>query len=189
MKQSSLEIYNDNELIYLAREQNEIAYEILQKKYTPIILKEAKNFKNVYPNIGLELNDYILEGRFALDKAIYYFDEKYDNLFFTYAVNCIHLGLLTFIRKNKKDYCLNSALELSEEIIYKKEEHYFHHLQAKNEIEKLISKLKQIEIKILFLKLKGYSYQMISSKLDIPVKKVDNTLSKIRNIVQKNRKE
>ena len=40
MKQSSLEIYNDNELIYLAREQNEIAYEILQKKYTPIILKE-----------------------------------------------------------------------------------------------------------------------------------------------------
>ena len=128
MKQSSLEIYNDNELIYLAREQNEIAYEILQKKYTPIILKEAKNFKNVYPNIGLELNDYILEGRFALDKAIYYFDEKYDNLFFTYAVNCIHLGLLTFIRKNKK---FSGIEELSHQLDQDKRDikQYFYELE------------------------------------------------------------
>lgn len=189
MKQSNLEIYNDNELIYLAREQNEIAYEILQKKYTPIILKESKKLKSIYPNIGLELNDYILEGRVALDNAIYYFNEEYDNLFFTYAVNCIHLRLLTFVRKNKKDCCLNNAIEWSEEILYKAGEYSFHSLQAKEEIEKLIKKLKKIEVKILFLKLKGYSYRMISLKLNIPIKKVDNTLSKIRNIVQKNRKE
>ena len=42
MKQLNLEEYNDYELVYLAKENDELAYEILQKKYKPIILNLAR---------------------------------------------------------------------------------------------------------------------------------------------------
>ena len=55
MKQLNLEEYNDYELIYLAKEKNELAYEILQKKYKPIILNLARKANKLYNNLAIML--------------------------------------------------------------------------------------------------------------------------------------
>lgn len=189
MKQSEIEIYNDYELIYLAKENHDIAYEILQKKYEPIIVNIARRMKRAYPNFGLDIEDYILEGKLALTNAIYNFNEKYDNLFFTYVIKCINLALLTTINRNKKDSCLNNALEWTDELQISKENSINRKIQLREVIHKTLKHLKPIERKILYLRLKGYTYIDIAKKLNIEKKKVDNILLKIRKIMKEYRKE
>lgn len=189
MKQSEIEIYNDYELIYLAKENHDIAYEILQKKYEPIIVNIARRMKRAYPNFGLDIEDYVLEGKLALTNAIYNYNEQYDNLFFTYVTKCINLAILTTMQKNKKDSCLNNALEWTDEIKNNKENLIGIKIQLREIINKTLKYLKPIERKILYLRLKGYTYIDIAKKLNIEKKKVDNVLLKIRKIMKDYRKE
>lgn len=188
MKQLNQE-YNDYELIYLAKEHHDIAYEILQQKYEPIIVSISKKMKMAYPNIGLELQDYVLEGKLALTTAIYNFNDNCDNLFYTYAIKCIRFALLSLIRKSKKDSCLNNALEWKDEIKIEKEKLLSTQLQIKEVITKTLRMLNPLEKKVVILKMKGYSYQTIADKLLIDKKKVDNILLKVRKIIGKYRKE
>ena len=186
MKQLNLEEYNDYELIYLAKENDELAYEILQKKYKPIVLNLARKANKLYNSIGLEYNDYVIEGMAALDHAIYYFNEEYDNIFYTYAAKLIKYYIINKIRKNKQDKCLNNAVEWIDDI------NYVHKEQTSAEINELLkylhSQLNPLEKQILNLKLKGFKYHDIANKLNISKKKVDNILIKIRKII-KSRKE
>lgn len=186
MKQLNLEEYNDYELIYLANQKDDLAYEILQKKYKPIILNIARRANKLYNNIGLELNDYIIEGMAALDYAIYYFNEKYDNIFYTYATKLINYYIINKVRKSKKDQCLNNAVEWLDELNYCYKES--NSLEIKDKIKYLYNHIKPLERKILNLRLKGFSYHEIANRLNIDKKKVDNTLIKIRRII-KGRKE
>ena len=184
MKQSNQEKYNDFELIYLIKEHHDEAYQILQKKYEPIIVNLSKIINRIYPNIGLEIEDYIIEGKLALDKAINNFNDKYDNLFYTYAVKYLKCSLLTFVKKNKKDYNLNSAVEWIDELKVDWNTSNINKLEITESIENIFKYLKPIEKQIFILKLKGYSYIQIAGILKIGKKKVDNTLLKIRRILK-----
>ena len=186
MRQLNLEEYNDYELIYLAKENDDLAYEILQKKYKPIILSIAIRINRLYNDIGLELQDYIIEGMTALDHAIYYFNEDFDNIFYTYAIKYIEYYMLNKARKNRKDYYLNNSIELLDNINNNYEEN--DDISMKEKIKSLYIHLNPIEIKILKLKLRGFKYGEIAKKLNISKKKVDNTLLKIRKIIR-SRKE
>lgn len=186
MKQLNLEEYNDYELIYLAKEKDDLAYEILQKKYKPIILNIARRANKLYNNIGLEYNDYVIEGMAALDYAIYYFNEKYDNIFYTYATKLINYYVINKIRKSKQDKCLNNAIEWLDDINYTYKEST--NVEIQELLKYLYSNLNPLEKEILNLKLKGFKYYDIAIKLNITKKKVDNTLIKIRKII-KSRKE
>ena len=188
MKQLSQE-YNDYELIYLAKEQHDIAYEILQQKYEPIVINISTRMNKLYPNIGLDMQDYVLEAKLALNNAIYNFNEKYDNLFYSYVTKYIRFSLLTLISKHKKDICLNNALEWTDELKFEKESLMSSQIQLKEIINKTLKQINPLEKKILLLKIKGYTYQNIADELNIEKKRVDNILVKIRKIIESFRKE
>lgn len=189
MKQLNLEKYNDYELVYLAKEQHEIAYEILQKKYEPIIVNLAKKFSQVYKKIGLDICDYILEGKLALDKAINNFNDKYNNIFFTHAINYIKYSFYELVKNSKKDICLNNSISWSEQIDYLYKDGRIDSIESYELVKLIFAKLNNMEKQIVILKIQGYSYEDIANKLKIDRKKVDNILSKIRKNLRVVRKE
>ena len=93
------EEYNDYELVYLAKESNTDANEILFSKYSPIVYNYSKMYEKYVKNSGLEANDLIQEGMLGLNSAINSFDESKNVLFYTYAATCIKRTMLSAIVK------------------------------------------------------------------------------------------
>ena len=98
------EEYNDYELVYLAKESNTDANEILFSKYSPIVYNYSKMYEKYVKNSGLEANDLIQEGMLGLNSAINSFDESKNVLFYTYAATCIKRTMLSAIVKANRDF-------------------------------------------------------------------------------------
>ena len=177
---------NDYELVYLVKEENEDALEILIKKYQPLLYKEASQ----YVSNKIEYEDLIQEGMIGLITAINGYNERKNVLFSTYAYLCIDKRIKNYIKKmnNKNNKMYNNSLSLDNNIecIDKKEpinelieQEFF------DSIIKFKNNLNFIESIVFDLKINGYSYNQISSILEIPEKKVDNILFKIRKNLKK----
>ena len=109
--------YNDYELLYMVRENDELSKDLLLKKYSPIINKIALDFFNSYKSYGYEYDDFYQEAMLAFNNAVVSYDENKDTLFYTFLIVCIKRALLSFTRnisnknKNLNDY---SFVELNE---------------------------------------------------------------------------
>lgn len=91
--------YNDYELIYMVREQDENSYGILFQKYLPIIKRIACDYYKSYNTYGYDLDDFIQEGYLGFQKAILSFDENKDILFYTFVTLCIHRKIINFCKR------------------------------------------------------------------------------------------
>ena len=85
---------NDNELIYLIREDNEEAFDMLFNKYKPLMIKFSNKYKYKY-----EMDDMLQECRLGFCKAIETYDETKSVLFSTYLYRCIEKNVLTYLKK------------------------------------------------------------------------------------------
>ena len=61
---------NDYELIYHVRENDEYAYNTLINKYSFLVNKLAYEYYSKNRNLGIELEDLIQEGFFAISMSI-----------------------------------------------------------------------------------------------------------------------
>ena len=189
------ETMNDEGLIELIKSGDNHALNYLIDKYKEIVnMKVSKYFM-----IGAEREDIVQEGLIGLYKAIKDFDNEKQNSFKTFANLCIERQLITAIKTSnrQKHMPLNSYLSLnisayeddsdSELIevfetntvedpldtITKKE-----YLKS---VETAIDKnLSKFEKKVLERYLLGESYVSIATKLDAPVKSIDNAIQRIR---------
>ena len=91
--------YNDYELIYMVRENDDYSYGTLLNKYLPIIRSIAGDYYKRFDSFGYELDDFIQEGHLGFQKALRYFDEKKDILFYTFVTLCINRRLLSFCKR------------------------------------------------------------------------------------------
>ena len=109
---------NDYEIIYMVKENSEEATNILFEKYKPIIINLAKKYKSLSGNCGLELEDFMQEGNYALFYAIKKYSEKRDSLFYTYAVLCIKSKMQNLLTRSttNKNKPLNNGISLYKEI-------------------------------------------------------------------------
>lgn len=192
----------DEEIIKLIKQGEEQALSYLLERY-----KELVNIKvSKYYIIGAEKEDIVQEGMIGLFKAVKNFDETKQNSFKTFANICIERQLITAIKSSnrQKHMPLNSYLSLNnsaydnddneEELIntfdsktiedpldtiMKKE--YLQ--QIENSIDKNLS---DFEKQVLSRYIKGESYVQIASKLEAPVKSVDNAIQRIRKKSIKN---
>lgn len=98
--------YNDYELVYLVREQNEAALDILIQKYSPLIGKIASS----YYGVGFDYEDFFQEGRMAFIKSIYTFDETSIASFYSYSMTCVRNAITTAYRKAKRSAGLDLVL-------------------------------------------------------------------------------
>ena len=189
------ETMSDEDLIDVIKSGDNYALNYLIDKYKEIVnMKVSKYFM-----IGAEREDIVQEGLIGLYKAIKDFNKEKQNSFKTFANLCIERQLITAIKTSnrQKHMPLNSYLSLNTsayeedndselievfetntiedplDTITKKE--YFKSVETA--IDKNLSKF---EKQVLERYLLGESYVSIATKLDAPVKSIDNAIQRIR---------
>lgn len=187
---------SEEKLALLAQNGDESAMNELLIKYKSVAAKLARS----YFLVGGDMEDIVQEGMIGLYKAIITFRENKHASFKTYATVCIRHQIQSAIKKasSEKNMLLSSALPIWEQTA--DEDDYDSKLEiiipsalpepltkviASENVQELKQKLKKtlspMEIKVLNLYLKGYSYNEISEKGDLPKKSIDNALSRIKN--------
>ncbi len=189
--------YNDNELIYYVRENNEEANHIIFKKYEPLILSIAKKMYPYCRYNGLELSDLMQEGMLGLNLAILHYEEKKDNLFYTFARKCIERKMISLVisSRRQKHKILNESLSLEfsleedqlgtlESILSDQKTNPEKLLLDSTREAELVKKMREIltenEERVFELKLAGFHYKEIASIIDKSPKSVDNAIQRIR---------
>ncbi len=175
---------DDKELIQLSRDGDSSAFGELAARYLGLIRKRTANFN--YNR--LEKDDLVQEGFIGLMNAVRCYDLQSDVPFQAYADTCIKNKMISALRhteteKNKvhiNSISLTEALRLTADSSTQPEE-----CMVEREEEKLLQQfiqthLTDLERRVLFLYLSGYSYQDISDKLSVTIKTCDNAMQRVR---------
>lgn len=183
--------YNDYELIYMIRENDDFSQNVLFEKYQPIIRKIANDFYIKYKNTGYDYEDFLQEASIGFQKALFSFDDSKDNLFYSFAVLCIKRRLLSFCRmflSDKYKYVFLDTISI-DDVFCVDMKNNIDSIFDEKEIEKLLKTIiydLSWEEGIVFeLRLNGFQYLEISKLLDISCRKVGIILKSVRNIVRK----
>ena len=179
--------YNDFELIYNVRENDDDSYDKLFNKYLPIMKNIAYMFYNNYRYYGYDLEDFQQEAYIAFCNAINCFDEKKDTLFYTFVVLCINRSLITFSRKiscDKKNINLNNVLNIDDInfIGNSNIEEFCSYDELISLCKNIICNLEFEDSCIFELRCNGFLYREISELLDIPLKRVQFKGRKFKNL-------
>ena len=104
--------YNDYELLYMVKENDENAYNLLYEKYKPLVISLAKKYASTYQNYGIDINDYILEGYVGLDTSIKRFNDYDEYKFQNLLCTCINRQMQNLIKqaRQKRNHILNNSL-------------------------------------------------------------------------------
>ena len=185
----------DELLALKAKNGEEEAMNELLTKYKSTVNMLARS----YFLIGGDMEDIVQEGMIGLYKAIRSFNNEKSVSFKTFASVCIKHQIQNAIRKasSQKNMLLSSALPIYEvedneddmdknEIILPSslpspDDTIVANENMKELKEKINENLSLMEIKILSLYLKGYSYNEISEIGRYSKKSIDNALSRIKN--------
>ena len=187
---------NDYELLYMIKEENEDAKELLYKKYKPLVELKANKFYEFVKNKGYELNDLIQEGMMGLTNAINDYEDNKDIKFITFANVCIERQIMNFVRdvNRQKHQVLNTSVSIDAEnkkgmklldILNDKTnanpEHSFMLVEEQKELKNEIKELLTDKEKEVFeLRYEGFTYQEIAMLLNMSKKAVDGTISRIK---------
>ena len=180
---------NDYEVVYMVRENDEEAREIIFNKYIPIVRRIASDHLALAKMARIEYEDLVQEGLIALNEAINKYNERSGVLFYTFLCVCVERRILTYCRKmnSSKHYLLNTSLD--DEYIYSVSDNdvfeaYFNEINLERKFVSFKNLFDIVESNIFELRYNGFSYKEISKLLDIPVSTIDGKLCKIRIILK-----
>ena len=110
--------YNDYEILYMIGENDDDTYELLFKKYYPLILKYARKYKNSFKKFGYELDDVLQIGYISLYKATRKYKYYSENMFYTFLIKLLDNDYNIEYNKcnNNKNKCLNESVSYDKEI-------------------------------------------------------------------------
>ncbi|NMB40407.1 MAG: RNA polymerase sporulation sigma factor SigH [Firmicutes bacterium] len=190
----------DEEVVYVAKDGDNIALEYLINKYRNFVKAKTRS----YFLIGADREDIIQEGMIGLYKAIRDFRSDRLSSFRAFAELCITRQIITAIKTatRQKHIPLNSYVSLNkpiydedsdrtlldilsgtkvtdpEELMINREEY--------NDIEFKIGEiLSELEWSVLMLYLEGKSYQEIAMDLNRHVKSIDNALQRVKRKLER----
>lgn len=188
-----IEEMSDNELLYMIRQNNDLAFQYLIQRYHGEI-RNCLHSHLRYHNRYLDMDDFYQMALMKLTEAI----DEYKNgqsSFRYYYFNILKNSAIDLIRSlntynAKKDmYTLSLDMKVEDKsgrytLIDLIEDSYAidesHSMSLYHEVESAKKGLNEVELEIMRLRSMGSSYQQIADELQIPKKKVDNTLHKIR---------
>lgn len=191
---------NDYELYYLIKEKNEEAYNLMFKKYKPLVDKTVRAYYQRYKNQSIEFDDLFQEGMIGLAAAIDTYDENNTALFYSYALLFIKRRIEHAVKEatRYKHQILNDAWSLSQEHgIFGQELDEFicseepdsmeavADLDASKHLVDFKYRLDNRHAWVFELRLNNFSNREISQLLDIPYKAVDNSLRVIKEKLEK----
>lgn len=185
---------NDYEMLYLICDSNDNDYNLMLKKYEPLIAKTFKKYKIVAKKMGYEEEDLLQIGFLALYNAINgYNGDKNNNLFYTYFIRILENTYSSLLKCNNtyKKRVLNESISYDNhfpdsELTYAEifpdpntlnidyiNDFGMRYINLKNSLEFDISC-------ILDLKMEGFTNKEISILLDITSRKVINGIKEIK---------
>ena len=182
---------SENELIYLAQENDEQAKDILYQKYKSFIYSIIDKSKKKYNFLTTDIEDLKLECRLIFYNAIDTFNQDKEAKFSTYIKLCIESKLKDTIKRNltKKARLENNTISLDKEVdgidLYdilgdEKTNIENNYIDIEN-ISKIINKGLSIhEKEILKLVIKGKDVQEIATLLSMDSKKIYNTIYRLK---------
>ena len=192
--------FSDEELISKIRKGDLKAQNYLLEKYRNLVNMKSNRFFLV----GAETDDMVQEGMIGLFKAIQSFDLEKNNSFKTFANLCIERQLITAIKTSnrQKHMPLNSSFSLNtsaydenddtsvmEVLDTKFVEDPLDTITKKEYLEFIESKIDKnlslFEKQVLNRYIQGETCVDIASKLNSPVKSIDNAIQRIRKKAMK----
>jgi RNA polymerase sporulation-specific sigma factor len=202
IEKTKLEDINDYELIELYRENNEQAKDFLYTKYSYIVNVLICKYSGIYHKLKIDKQELHSTALLGFTDALNNYRDDKDSSLPTFISICIERRLYTLVKayltdKHKVESQIVSLSEtygtsdkplfelLSDEgkhdplISLSDEEEY-------NELEKKIGyKLSIKEKEVFDYLIKGYNYKEIASKLNLPIKSIDNTIQRIKIKIKK----
>lgn len=186
---------NDYELLYLIYQKDDESLTLLIQKYEKLMYLFFQTNVSLMYHIKGYIDEYQI-GRLVILKAIENFRDDKDVTFRHYYFCLLRNQMLNIVRRNQMSFQRN--LLSSEYLMYECSTDYLEDVlkesradmqadwlilcdDVKRQIAMVEENLSEVECKILRLRLYGYTYQEIAQTLHINLKKVDNTLCKIRN--------
>lgn len=183
--------YNDYELIYMVRENDDLSKNLLFKKYGPVVGKISLEFYNRYRDYGYDYEDFYQEALVAFDKAISSYNENKDTLFYTFLVLCIKRSLLSFTRNisnTKKNINNNYLVEIDE----------YNLIDENSDIENIYAELEIYDLyrniiydtsisiedsSMLELRINGFSWREVGILLDMSSSSTQFRFNKLKKII------
>lgn len=183
---------NDYEVMYMVRENNDDAMNLLFDKYMPLIKKLAVKYYDKVKECGIEFEDFIQEGMIALNRAIMNYDENSDTLLYTYISVCIERQFITYCRNlNSQKHCfLNNSVR--DECLCKNRcsdsKSFMDYIEIMESFTSLKNNFEFLDSNIFELRYNGFSYKEICTLLDISYSFLESRMSKIRKLLRKKEK-
>lgn len=187
----SIDKYNNNELLYMIRQKDEQAFAMLiENTEEPVTFLIRKcNKKGIYTKA-----DYYQLALIKLVQAIENYREDGGASFTNYYLKLVHSSYIDHFRNYSSNLGYVEMYNISmDRIICEKGTYYavsdkMFVLPKEDIAADLLHilnqcklHLKPLETRIVVLRLSGYSYRQIAEKLNVNIKKVDNTMRKVRN--------
>lgn len=190
----------DEQIVELARENDQEALEYLINKYRNFVRSKARS----YFLIGADHDDIMQEGMIGLYKAIRDFRSDKLSSFRAFAELCITRQIITAIKTatRKKHIPLNSYVSLNKPIydeesdrtlldiitsakVSNPEELIINQEDYSSIESKIVELLSSLEWEVLISYLQGKSYQEIAVDLQRHVKSIDNALQRVKRKLEK----
>lgn len=191
---------NDNELIYLAKENNEDAINLIYKKYKPLITKKCSKYYKFVKNKGLEFEDLVQECLIGFEESIKNYNPSGEVIFYTFTNICMDRQLITLLKTIDRDKhkFLNEAVPLetiddesgSNLINFIEDNKDNPEIGLLAEVEyqdlynKIINILTDFEECVFKLKIQNFDYKEIANILDKNPKSIDNAIQRIKNKIK-----
>lgn len=186
---------NDYEMLYLIGEKDEQAEKVLYGKYRNLITKIVPKYLPYVSSRGADFDDLVQEGYIGLHSAIKNYHPENKVLFYTFARVCIERQMSTYCRRlsSAKQEILNRSYSLDvklddvrdpfSEVIASPLDGPCESLIISDYVQKIIDFKNSLsfDMAIVFeLRFNGFSYQEISTLLDMSKSRVDSALAQIR---------
>lgn len=189
---------NDYELLYLVSEFNKQAENDLIKKYNLLVWKNVNDVYGNYTPLGVERDDLYQEGNIALYGAFNTFDVERCVPFYAFANLCIERSMIGYMRKYSTLATRQFYNSLSLDSFVSDEVSLYlgdvipdnSEVSALTKYDETIGQLylysdviTDFEKNVLVMQVAGYSYNETALHLKCSVKKIDNTIQKIKRLL------
>lgn len=191
---------SDEEIVQLARDNDDFALEFLINKYKNFVRAKSRS----YFLIGADREDIIQEGMIGLYKAIRDFRPDKLASFRAFAELCITRQIITAIKTatRQKHIPLNSYVSLNKPIYDEESDRTLLDVISGSKVtdpeelvisreefvdieNKMVEFLSDLEWRVLMSYLEGKSYQEIADDLGRHVKSVDNALQRVKRKLER----
>lgn len=182
---------SNEELIYLFRQGNDEAYEMLQERYLPHMLNVIRQVGTGLGNIGFDETEALQECYLCLHQCVYYYCESKNASFSTYFFMRMNYTLMNYRKKVLNRINKESAMEsLTEEKTneVENENQLFQSdpvkmLDYSDELDRLLEIKEEgnaVEAQVAECLLSGENSREMSKHLSIESKSINNALYRIR---------